>query len=377
MTRHGWMWTVILLGCGLLANRDAHAQNPSPASGRTPAAASVAKTAPSKTFIEVKLFTKSDGGALHSQQWGKFFEPLDVTLQIQRPTLNDKPELRERHVGTLRYVTVIGTLERSGNILFPNRSFELADGPKLKEWLDELRTYGAQGAPDGQPLWGLSKEQFNRLFDSLLKPVEAELLDLSIREAVTKLPLPEQYPVRWSKAADELMVRPGAMNRTRQDLRGFSAATALAVMLNDGGLAFRPNRTPAGGLELLVEPLGQRTEQWPIGWPLQKQRIQAAPKFFAMTTIELDQVELPDLLVAITELTETPVLLDHHEIEARSIDLKKLKASYKRGQTSWSVALKKIVIPQKLTREVWQDEAGRVFVWITTNRPGRSALSAE
>jgi hypothetical protein len=379
MRQHDLLWmTVISLSCGFSANRDVYAQRPNSPTGRPPAvSAATAKTQPSKTSIDVKLFATSDGGGLHAQQWGKLFESMDVSLQIQRPTLNDKPEIREREVGTLRSVTVIGTLDRSGKVLFPGRTFELADGPKIKEWLDELRTYGAQGAPDGKPLWGLSKDQFNRLFDSLLKPVESELLDLTIREAIAKLPLPESYPVRLSRAADELMVRPGAKYRIRQNLRGFSAATALAVILNDGGLGFRPNRTPAGGLELLIEPLGQRTDQWPIGWPLQKQRIQAAPKFFALTTIELDQVDLPDVLTAVTELTGTPILLDYHEIEAKNIDLKSLKVSYKRGQTSWSVALNKMVVPQKLSRDVWQDEAGRAFVWITTNRPGRSAPATE
>jgi hypothetical protein len=137
-------------------------------------------------------------------------------------------------------------------------------------------------------------------------------------------------------------------------------------------LGFRPNRTPGGGIELQVEPFSQRQDLWAVGWPLQGQRLKAAPKLFAMTPIELDQVPLTDLLSTVTELTETPILIDYREIEKANIDLTKVEVSFKRANTSWSVALKTMVVPRKLSREIWQDEAGRAFVWITTNRPGRS-----
>jgi len=336
-----------------------------------------ASTKPRTTMVEIKLLADTNGGALHAQQWGKVLEPLDVSVQIQRPTLNDKPEVRERTVGTIRYVTAVGSLDRAGRISFPGHSFEAGDGPKVREWINELKTYGAQGTPDGQPMWGLSKEQFTKLYDSLLKPVEAEVIDLPLSEAIARLPLPKQLPVRFNQAATAAVGAGPSKGRVRQDVRGFTAATALAIMLNDCRLGFRPSRTPADGLELLVEPLGQRQDLWPIGWPLKQQRIKAAPKLFAMTPIELNQVQLADLLPTVAELTETPVMLDYYEIELKNIDLSKLTVSFKRAETSWSVALKTMVIPKKLSREIWQDEAGRTFVWITTNRPGRSGAPTE
>ena len=40
--------------------------------------------------------------------------------------------------------------------------------------------------------------------------------------------------------------------------------------------------------------------------------------------------------------------------------------------TSWSYALRQIVVPHHLTQELWQDEAGRAFVWVTATRAGRA-----
>ncbi len=367
---------VLSISCLLSVMDFAAAQAPKAKLKPESPGSSGAATRPRSTFIEIKLLSGSDGGALHAQQWLKVMQPLDVSVQIQKSDLDDKPEVREREVGTLRYVTAIGLLDRTGKITFPDHSFTTSDGAKLKEWIDTLRTYGAQGSPEGQPLWGLTKEQFARLYDSLGKVVEANVMGLPIREAIGKLPLPEQYPLKWSQSANDYLKSRESHSVARQELKGFSTATALAIGLNDCGLGFRPNRTPSGGLELLVEPLGRRDDFWPVGWPLQQPRIKAAPKFFAMTTIELDQVELSDVLFAVAELSETAVMIDYKELDQKNVDLTKLKVSFKRGQTSWSVALKQLVGQQKLSRQIWQDEAGRVFVWVTTSRPGNRAAKA-
>lgn len=364
-------WLAVAIGLSF-AVQPAFSQNRPLPPKRTEITEPTDSSKPRVTIVELKLFANTDGGGLHSQQWSKLLEPMDVSVQIQRPTVNDKPEVRERNVGTIRYVTAVGTLDRGGRLSFPGRTFEQGDGAKLREWIDELKTYGAQGTPDGQPNWGLSKDQFNLLYSSLLKPVEAETIDLPVAEAISKLPLPAKFPVKFSQAASAQLRLLGPKANVRQDVRGFTASTALAIILNDCSLGFRPNRTPADGLELVVEPIEQRKDLWPVGWPLQKQRLKAAPKLFAMTPIELDQVPLTDLLTTVAELTETPVMIDNYEIEKAKIDLSKLDVSFKRASTSWSVALKTMVIPKKLSREIWQDEAGRTFVWITTNRPGRS-----
>jgi len=121
-----------------------------------------------------------------------------------------------------------------------------------------------------------------------------------------------------------------------------------------------------------VEPRNAKSDQWPIGWPVQKQTFKAAPKLYAMVPIELSDVELSDVISAISELSETPILIDYVELDAKQIDLEKIKVSFPRKMTSWGLALRQMVVPQRLTREFWQDEAGRVFVWITTTKAGRS-----
>jgi hypothetical protein len=330
------------------------------------------RSAPKNTIVEFELLQADGSGGLSAQNWLKMLEPLDVSLHIHRPIGGDKPELKERQAGNTRYVTAIGMLDRAGNIVFPNKTLTLSEPAKVKEWIDELKTYGVKGSPKGQPLWGMSEEQFATLFDSLMKPVEAEIEGQPMKEAVARLPLPAAFPIRWSTEATDALAKRTVEKKVRQELLGFSAGVSLALILSENGLGFRPNRTPSGTIELVVEPLNSKLNQWPIGWPVQQATFKAAPKLYAMVPIELTDVELSDVITAISELSETPVLIDYGELDAKQIDLEKIKVSFPRKMTTWSLALRHLVVPQRLTREMWQDEAGRVFVWITTTRAGRA-----
>ena len=291
---------------------------------------------------------------------------------MHRPVGADKPDLKEREAGYTRYVTAIGVLDRAGNIVFPNKTLSLGEPAKIKEWIDELKTYGIKGAPKGQPLWGMSEEQFAKLFDSLVKPIDFDTEGLPLKETVDKLPLPSEFPLRWSAEATELLKKRGDQAKFRQELNGFTLGLSLAIAFSENGLGFRPNRTPSGAIELVVEPQNAKLNQWPVGWPLQRSSFKAAPKLFAMVPIELVDEELPDVIMAISELSETPILIDYSELQSKQIDLEKIKVSFPRKMTSWSYALRQIVVPHHLTQELWQDEAGRAFVWVTATRAGRA-----
>ena len=330
------------------------------------------KTKTKTTTVEIELLQEDDGAGLYAQHWLKILSPLNVSLRIHRPTSEDKPQVKERESGGLRFVTAVGSLDRSGRIVFPEKEFAVGDTGKLKEWIEELRTYGARGTPTGKPLWGLTKDQFMVIYEGLTKPVEYETFEMPLTQMTSKLPIPSEAPLRWSPEATELMTRRSERTKLKVELKGFSAATALAVALNEKGLGFRPNRLSNGDNELLIEPRNSKYEQWPIGWPLQRPKFKAAPKLFAVVPIELEDVELGDVINAASKLTDTPIIVDYAELDAKKIDLEKVLVSYPRKSTTWDVALKTMVASQRLTEELWQDEAGLSFVWITTLRVGRS-----
>ncbi len=330
------------------------------------------------TTVDVELLTDPNGGALQAQQWRTQFEQLGIALKVRRPVLNDKPDVSDRVVGTLRYVTAVGQLERSGKIVFPGKAFTFSDAPKLKEWLDELKTYGAQGSPNGKPLWGLTEKQFKVTYDVLTAVLKTSVAGKDLPDAVTAMELPANLPVRWSIAARDYLERRVADGKITavHDTAGFSKATVLAIALNDQGLGFRPNRTPEGTIELLIEPqVADRQELWPVGWPVQQQVTNVLPGMFVMVNVALEKLPADEVLKDVAKATETPIFVDRAEFERRDIDLTKLLVSHPLKKTTWSLALRAMLVPKRINREYWQDEAGRGFVWITaTGKPRAAAV---
>jgi len=318
--------------------------------------------------------TGRQGQGIAAQKWGRVFNSLEIRLRIRRSVLDDKPELTERMFGTIRKVTVRGVLDRDGKIIFPQRKYSLADTKPLKEWIRELETYGAQGSPEGQPLFGLNQSQFARVYAELSQVAESEVKGLSLEEAVQKLKFNKSYGVRFADSAEQFLKKTPQQCKLRQEYKGFSKGLALASMLNEYGLGFRPTRTPEGNLEFLVRPIEVSKDRWPIGWPLKVSNLKAAPKLYKIVPVQLDKIPLQDVLEAASVASGVTILADYYNIAKEGVDIEKQAVSYPAKRTSWSLLLKGITNPLKLTRRVLVDENGTPFVWVTTIRANRTRL---
>src|SRR5262249_38207384 len=116
----------------------------------SPALKEAKKLAPNRTVVEIELLQTDNGGTLYAHQWQKILLPMELgDFKVRHPTQGEKPELKERQSGLTRYVTAIGILDRTGQISFPDRTFTTSDTAKLKEWINELKTYGVLGTPSG------------------------------------------------------------------------------------------------------------------------------------------------------------------------------------------------------------------------------------
>jgi len=356
---------------------------------------------PSRTTVKIELLQEAAGGGLAAQQWNKVFADLGYPVRIRQPILNDKEEVIETTRGTLRYVTVVGKLDRRGNLTFPGRSFTPGDAARLGEWLDELKTYGAQGSPEGKPLWGLSKPQFEAIYSALSKRVSADSTGLDLQEAIDGLPVPGDYKIRFGSAAEEALSAPGRPAGVSRSVAGLTAGTALAFVLNEYDLGFRPERTPDGKIDLLVEPLPAPAKPtagdeppalvvWPVGWPVEEptapadrrrpvkdgdavppNRVQIAPTLFAIGEIRLPETPLAEALAEAERATDVPVLLDRAGLAATDIDLDAARVSVPERRTSWNILLRSMTFKHRLRHDLRRDEVGRPLVWVTPLRTGR------
>ncbi|MEX0700691.1 MAG: hypothetical protein WD069_01205 [Planctomycetales bacterium] len=338
-----------------------------------PPAATAKDNPADKTTVSVEVISGDGGLGLAAQQWQQEFAKLGVALRVRRALPTDKPGIEEKTYGTLRQVVVTAQLGRDGRIGVNGRSFGPGDSAKLDEWIRELKTYGGQGAPEGQPQWGLSAGQFSQLSQALTLPVAAEVEGRPLEEAVGSLGVPSEHPLRISTAARTWLANEyGRDLAVKQEVMGISRGTALAILLNDFGLGFRPLRTPAGEIELSIEPLTKTTDLWPVGWPPKDRAALAAPKLYEFVTAGFEDAKFTDVLAAMSERTGVPVRIDRFRAAAIDVDVDALQVTYPQRRTTWSLLLRSITVPAKLSREVRIDEAGRPFVWIAPIVPARA-----
>ena len=320
-----------------------------------------------ETTVVIELLT-SASAAEHAQAWGQKLQKLDVQFQTRQGVVGDRPQVTEKKLGRLRQVTVVAVLDRNGKIACSDRSFTLAESERLIEWIRELKTYGAQGAPHGKPLFGLDERQFVAVMKSLSPAVSIETEDLTLEQLLKQLPVPENLPWRLTPEAQRAARLLDPDKVTRQDLRGLSLGSVLSAALGEFGLAFHPLRTPEGKIELAITPREDAGDRWPIGWPLNpdKPQGQVVPALFKMVPVELEDVPLTDVLTAASQSAEIPIVLDHHVIERESIMLDELKVSVPMRKTTWGLLLKQVTFPHKLGRLIVADESGKPFVVVTT-----------
>jgi hypothetical protein len=322
------------------------------------------------TRVMIELVTGSEGVGVQAQRWRPVFERLGMPFRVRMGRSGEKPSVTETATGRFREVRVVGRLDPNGRVVLPDRTFTASDGEKLGEYLKELEKFGGQGRPEGQPLWGLNEAQFAEVYEALGKTVADDVKGLRLRAAVAKVSLPATLPLRFSTDADEWLV--SEMPETvpvRQEVKGFSKGTALAMLLNDYGLGFRPLRKPAGTLELLVEPLRKTQQVWPVGWEPKEPLPKTAPALYEVVPIELDDVPLADVLNAVSVQSKVPIRFDHYRIEAFGVDPATARVSYPSRKTSLSILLRDLVGRHRLLRNVKIDEQGQAFLWITPNIP--------
>lgn len=318
------------------------------------------------TTITVELLTGPTGVGLKARQWAEILNKLDVVVTVRNGRSDDKVGVTEKKAGgTLRSVLVVGFLDSSGKLIFPDQIFTEDDAEKLAAWINELRLYGAQGDPNGRPVWGLTKEQFGVIHAGLKKPLVTDTRDVEITKAVGLFDLPKEHPVRFSAEAVARLKERGGQLKVSQSLQGVSQGTALAVLLAEQGLGFRPRRLPDSTVELTVYPLEEKSNVWPVGWPRENNVPDTCPELFQFKNVELDDEPLDEILEAVASVIKIPILIDRQGLASKGIDLAQVKITYPRKRTTWAEALKSFTYKAKSKVEVLVDEAGKPFIWIT------------
>ncbi len=318
-----------------------------------------------KTVIEIDILSLELQGDPSSQNWGQVFEDLGYSVRI-RNGREAKPGVTEKLRGSLRYVTASGLLDRDGKLSFGKGSFRMNETERLHEWLEELKTYGAQGTPEGKPLWGLNRAQFAVVNEQMTKPLTVPAQGQSLPTLVKALQDEAQLPIRLPTTTTAWLLEAAHDRPITVDVSGFSTGTGLAIALNEIGTGLRPTRTPAGQVEYEILPLDQLKDPWPMGWEphAETPRNLITPHLFEMGVVGFDNAPLSDVLAAIQTESKTPIVIDTRRSLTKKIDVTKITVSSPRKRTAWALVVSQCVRQAGLYNSYRQDEAGRGFILV-------------
>ena len=107
-------------------------------------------------------------------------------------------------------------------------------------------------------------------------------------------------------------------------------------------------------------------EFWPIGWPSKGNLQQAAPGLFKFLEVEINRVPASEAVEALRPRLSVPLITDYNSLLRAQIDLTKTRVSIKPRRTFYINILDHVLAQAQLTTEAREDEAGKVFLWITT-----------
>ena len=332
---------------------------------------------PLRTKVSVELLSSRAANGVFAQEWGRTFQKFGVSVRVRRGTKLNKPTINEKMVGSTRWVTVVGLLNSRGQIAFHDRTFNSQnESEKISQWLKDLTAYGSQGNPDGQPLWGLNKSQFDTIYKQLTSKNKLSVKDLNIRRAIPRLQLPRELPVRFTPASLKWLASEfpsGAI--VRQEYTGFSQASSMAMMLNDFGLGFRPRRRPDKSIELVIDPLKDYEDVWPIGWELKEKRTKVAPALFELIPVDLTNIGVVDVMETISEQVQVPVRFDFYRIEGDGIELEEATFSFPKRKSTAIRVMQSAATRHRMAARLVMDELGHPFIWVTTGRAERARIT--
>ncbi|MCY2962129.1 MAG: hypothetical protein NT069_00505, partial [Planctomycetota bacterium] len=263
-------------------------------------------------------------------------------------------------------VAVVGRLDNRGRIVFPDRAFAPGEVKRLAEWLDELKSYGAQGSPEGQRVWGLAKDQFGSVFESLMPRVEFETMDAPLGEILDHFKFSPKHPLKFTVGANNRLGETGRSEICTQSLRGIAQGTALSLILAERGLGMKPRRNPDGSIDLAIYDLQEAKNVWPVGWYQGNTPGKTAPSLFVFKEIHFDDVDVDSVLSASAEVTGVPVLIDRTNLKSKEIEFADIPVDFPLKKTTWAQAYDRILGKAGCKYELLNDESGRPFVWVTT-----------
>jgi hypothetical protein len=307
-----------------------------------------------------------------AQEWGRLLQELGYAPRFREAIQGEKIRIEEQLQDGRDSVLVVGGMTSGGALKFSGRSFTVSERTELGKYLAELKEHGAGGMPAGNPRWGLTETQFQEFVKLMNSPMENPVELSTAGGTVRSLGLPAEVSVVFSETAFavSLQTRPDFVPESLE-LTGISRGTALAIVLAQYGLGFRPVLNKAGGYAIEIEPGNESSNLWPVGWKSQESTADVLPAWLKSIPFDVEDADVSSLVQAVAEKLAIPHYTGASALATEKLDINDMTYS-RTGRLSPFGMLRALSDKFGLGFDVRADEAGKLFLWTTTQKEAAS-----
>src|SRR5215213_2383272 len=155
--------------------------------------------------LEVAVVQAAPFGAM--QEWGRLLADLDLArVRLRGANAGDKPVITPIGTGPTQRFRVVGVLNHRDQLILPGGAFGQNDLARLKQFLKSLPAKEAeQGIERG--IFGLTKEQFEQIYDDLSLVVTSSTKGLPLQSFVASMTNGLSVPVEIDADAKAALAR--------------------------------------------------------------------------------------------------------------------------------------------------------------------------
>ena len=323
---------------------------------------------PRRRTLEVEVLIQSQPSyRIKSQEWGRVFQELGYSVKFREPRGGEAARIEDLDRDDFLATRVVAAMAADGSLRIGKQKFDIESTKLLTQSLDEIQRHGAKGPPDDSPTWGLTEEQFKEVTSLLGVPVENPVELQSSILALESIGLPANMRMKFTEAARQqaLAERPASAPDTIE-LQGFTKGSAIAIVLAQYGLGFRPRYVAPGKYDMEIDRGNESHNLWPIGWKPEQSFSEILPSYFRAIPLDVEDVAIKSLVEAISEKMGVTHFSAASALTEKGLDINTLKYTRKDDRISPARLLTAVGDKLDLGFDVRVDEAGKMFLWVTT-----------
>lgn len=313
--------------------------------------------------VELEVVSEAPLVATEAAAWSALLTQVGFS-SVRVRVGQDAPALVRAGTATLPVYRVVGVITPQGQLVLPHGRFRRDDAAAIARWLKTLREDGEEGLSVKPVAFGLLPQQLVAVQEALAVPVRQSTKGKPPRDVARQIAADVPLPFVSDPTVPPILA---AGEAVQDELMGLAAGTALAALLRPLGLVLVPEKQ-AGQVRLRIATARQAKEFWPVGWPPKESPGQTLPELFKFLNVEIERAPLSEVVEAIRQRVQVPVLFDHVALARQKADMS-TPVTLPKSHTFYARALDRALATVQLKSELRVDEAGQPFLWITSLRP--------